>query len=72
MRNDLVRSTVEASRNESGHADNLIDEPDNFDKERNLSELSIGLLTTAECLALIHDYVEVVTRFAVIGYMGHL
>ena len=25
-----------------------------------------------ECLALIEDYVEVVTRFGVIGYMGHL
>jgi RNA-splicing ligase RtcB len=25
-----------------------------------------------ECLALIDDYVEVVTRFGVIGYMGHL
>ena len=25
-----------------------------------------------ECLALINDYVEVVTRFGVIGYMGHL
>jgi RNA-splicing ligase RtcB len=25
-----------------------------------------------ECLALIEDYVDVVTRFGVIGYMGHL
>lgn len=25
-----------------------------------------------ECLALIDDYVEVVMRFAVVGYMGHL
>lgn len=25
-----------------------------------------------ECLALIKDYVEVITRFGVIGYMGHL
>ncbi len=25
-----------------------------------------------ECLALIDDYVEVITRFGVIGYMGHL
>jgi RNA-splicing ligase RtcB len=25
-----------------------------------------------ECLALIHDYVEVVARFGVVGYMGHL
>jgi hypothetical protein len=25
-----------------------------------------------ECLALIDEYVEVVARFAVIGYMGHL
>jgi hypothetical protein len=25
-----------------------------------------------ECLALIGDYIEVVTRFTVVGYMGHL
>ena len=25
-----------------------------------------------ECLALIGDYVDVVARFAVVGYMGHL
>ena len=25
-----------------------------------------------ECLALINEYVEPVTRFSVIGYMGHL
>jgi hypothetical protein len=25
-----------------------------------------------ECLALIHDYVDVVSRFGVVGYMGHL
>ena len=25
-----------------------------------------------ECLQLITDYVEVITRFAAIGYMGHL
>jgi len=25
-----------------------------------------------DCLALIESYVEVVTRFGVVGYMGHL
>ena len=25
-----------------------------------------------ECLALIDDYVEPVTRYSVVGYMGHL
>jgi RNA-splicing ligase RtcB len=25
-----------------------------------------------DCLAMIADYVEVVARFAVVGYMGHL
>ena len=25
-----------------------------------------------ECLALIQDYVEVVARFGVVGYMGHI
>ena len=25
-----------------------------------------------ECLALIDDYVDVVSRFGVVGYMGHL
>jgi hypothetical protein len=25
-----------------------------------------------ECMALIQDYIDVIQRFAVIGYMGHL